>query len=184
MGIKQKLIKLDIGCGASKKEGFIGVDILKFEGVDIVHDLSKFPYPFEENSIDEIWMDNVLEHIENPILVMNEIYRICSNEARITISVPYFRSFYSIIDPTHRNYFGVSWFNYFDPSHVFNQRYKYTDARFSIDRIQFDREWLENCGFWHRMLISYAEKNPSLYESKISHLLPLNSLTFYLTALK
>lgn len=180
----ENALRLDIGCGSSKRDGHVGVDIIKLDGVDIVHDLTMFPYPFAENSVDEIWMDNVLEHLENPLLVMNEIYRICKNGAKITISVPYFRSFYATIDPTHRNYFGVNWFNYFDPSHIFNQRYKYTDARFQIDRIQFDREWTNNCGFWHRKLITFAEKNLNKYEAKLSHLLPLNSLTFYLTAIK
>ena len=34
-----KPLKLDLGCGLSKKEGFLGVDRRKFDGVDIVHDL-------------------------------------------------------------------------------------------------------------------------------------------------
>ena len=49
--------KLDLGCGRSKKAGFIGLDCLVLPGVDIVHDLTKFPYPFEDGLIDEIWMD-------------------------------------------------------------------------------------------------------------------------------
>lgn len=184
MKINENALKLDIGCGTSKRDGFIGVDIIMLEGVDIVHDLTKFPYPFVENSVEEIWMDNVLEHLENPLLVMNEIYRICKSDAKITISVPYFRSFYATIDPTHRNFFGVNWFNYFDPTHVFNQRYRYSDSRFQVNRIQFDREWANNSGFWHKKLIAFAEKHPDIYEAKLSHLIPLNSLTFYLKALK
>jgi predicted SAM-dependent methyltransferase len=88
------MIKLDLGCGASKKEGYIGVDSLKLPGVDIVHDLTFFPYPFSDNEIDEIIMDNVLEHLPQPLKVVEEIYRICKNNAQVTIAVPYFRSYY------------------------------------------------------------------------------------------
>ena len=68
------LKKIDFGCGSSKKEGYIGVDILSMPGVDIVHNLAQFPYPFEDNEIDEIWMDQVLEHIPNPLLVIEELF--------------------------------------------------------------------------------------------------------------
>jgi len=181
-----KNFKLDLGCGQSKKEGFIGVDILPFDNVDIVHDLKKFPYPFEDNVVDEIWMDNVLEHIPNPIKVVEEIYRIAKPDCKITISVPYFRSMYAFIDPTHVNFFGYFWFAYFDPTHIFNQRYNYSKATFKIEKIIFDREWLEKDGysFSKKLLVKLASKKPEFYETRLSHLFPFNSLTFYLLAIK
>lgn len=177
-------LKIDIGCGSSKKEGFIGIDIIQLDGVDIIHDLNQIPYPFEISTVDEIWMDNVLEHLEKPMIVIEEIYRICKNHARITIAVPYFRSFYAIIDPTHRNFFGVNWFNYFDPSHLFNEKYQYSKAKFQVEKIEFDREWKGNMKFFHKMLVRFAEKHPMKYEGKLSHIFPLNSLTYHLTVIK
>jgi len=176
-------IKLDIGCGISKKSNFLGVDILPLEGVDIVHNLNKFPYPFEENTVDEIWMDQVLEHLSEPMEVMEELYRISKNGASITIGVPYFRSFYAHIDPTHKNYFGVNWFSYFDPNHLFCKRYQYSKARFSVMKIEFDREWTKK-SFFHEIIVSFANKHLGFYESRLSHLYPLNSLTFSLKVLK
>ncbi|MGN6559110.1 MAG: class I SAM-dependent methyltransferase [Candidatus Nitrosocosmicus sp.] len=177
--------RIDLGCGNSKKEGFIGVDSLPLSNVDIIHNLTDFPYPFEDNEIDEIWMDNVLEHIPQPVKVMEEIYRICKNGARLNIAVPYFRSFYAFIDPTHVNFFGVWWFNYFDPRHRFYHKYQYSKAQFKIERIEFDREFKNGkINFFRRKLISYANKHPEKYEARFSHLFPLNSLTFYLTVLK
>jgi len=70
--------KLDIGCGAAKKEGFIGVDKIPFSGVDIVHNLDTFPYPFADNEFEEIEMRNVIEHFSDPSKVMEEIHRISS----------------------------------------------------------------------------------------------------------
>lgn len=127
-------LKLDIGCGGSKKSGFVGVDILPLDGVDVVHNLNQFPYPFEDESVIEIWMDNVLEHLEKPLLVLEELHRISKNHANITIAVPYFRSHYACIDPTHCNFFSVEYFNYFDPVHVFCQKYQYSKARFSLNK--------------------------------------------------
>ena len=180
------MVKLDLGCGASKKDGFIGVDSLKLPGVDIVHDLTIFPYPFEDNEVDEIMMDNVLEHLPQPLKVVEELYRICKNDALITIVVPYFRSYYATIDPTHVNFFGLNWFNYFDPSHPFQKKYQYSYAKFKVEKISFDKEWIDNKNrsWFHRRLIKLAEKNPTFYEARLSHLFPLNSLTFYLKVLK
>lgn len=179
------LKKVDFGCGSSKKCGFIGVDILAMPGVDIVHNLSEFPYPFRDDEIDEVWMDNVLEHIPSPIKVVEELHRICKSGAKIHIGVPYFRSAYSVIDPTHVNFFGVFWFNYFDPTHRFQSKYKYSNAKFNIDNIQFDRESKgKGINIFRKCLVRYAEKNLETYEMRLSHLLPLDSLTFHLTVLK
>jgi hypothetical protein len=116
---------------------------------------------------------------------MEEIYRISRNGARVVVSVPYFRSFYATIDPTHKNFFGVQWFNYFDPSHLFYSRYGYTKTQFRLDRLEFDREFKNGTmSLYHKLLVMLAEKYPCSYEARISHLLPLNSLTFYLTAVK
>lgn len=177
-------LKLDFGCGISKKEGFIGIDILPFANVDIVHDLGVLPYPLQDNVANEIWMDNVLEHLERPLQVLEELHRISKNHAKITIAVPYFRSFYSCIDPTHRNFFSVEYFNYFDPEHVFCQKYQYSKAHFLVKKIEFDREWYGKMGFLHKMLVLFAEKYPARYEARLSHLFPLNSLTFHLEVVK
>lgn len=176
-------MKLDIGCGTSKKDGFIGVDIMELPNVDIVHDLNTFPYPFEDDVLDEIWMDQVIEHLTQPVKVVEELHRICKNGASVIIGVPYFRSLYSVIDPTHRNFFGVNWFSYFDPKHPFYHRYQYSKASFFINKIEFDREWIKK-GFIHKRIVGFANKHSEMYESRFSHLYPLNSLTFYLTVLK
>jgi len=183
--LKNEMIstKLDIGCGSSKKEGFTGVDILKFPGVDIVHDLNHFPYPFKDNEIDEVWMDQVLEHLDEPMKVVEELFRICKNESTITISVPYFRSYCATIDPTHKNFFGIFWFSYFDPNHVHCKRYQYSKARFLQKNIEFDRG-IQKKGFIYKLLVRFAHKFPVFYEVRLSHLFPLDGITFNLKVLK
>jgi predicted SAM-dependent methyltransferase len=63
-------MKLNLGCGLKRIEGFTGVDIIKTPAVDVVHNLDVFPYPFADNSAEEIIMDNVLEHLDDVIKVL------------------------------------------------------------------------------------------------------------------
>jgi SAM-dependent methyltransferase len=179
----QRVRKLDFGCGSSKKDGFEGADILNLKGVEHVFDFNRFPYPFADNEFEEIWCDQVLEHLEHPLKVMGELYRISKPGCKITIGVPYFRSFYAVIDPTHRNLFGVHWFRYFDPDDDLCKRYKYTDARFKVSKLEFDREF-EKRGFFYNAIRKFANKKPHVYEQMISHLMPLSSLTFCLKTVK
>lgn len=56
-------IKLDIGCGASKQPGFIGLDLLDLPGVDIVHNIEKFPWPLPDESCCFAMASHLVEHI-------------------------------------------------------------------------------------------------------------------------
>ena len=48
-------MKLNIGCGKKILNGYINLDVVKLPGVDIVHDLNKYPWPFKDNYFDEIY---------------------------------------------------------------------------------------------------------------------------------
>lgn len=55
--------KIDLACGDNKKEGFFGIDMVDIEGVDLVHDLNVYPWPIEDNSIEEVNVSHYIEHI-------------------------------------------------------------------------------------------------------------------------
>lgn len=96
-------LKLNLGCGARLLPDYINVD--KYGQPDVQFDLETFPWPWADNSVIEIQLIHVLEHLGHYpptyLQIMQEIYRICQNGAKIYIKVPHFRhdSFYS--DPTH-----------------------------------------------------------------------------------
>ena len=109
---------------------------------------------------------------------MEEVNRICSKGATVKIIVPYFRSVWAFIDPTHKNFFTVDSFSYFDPRHPISQRYDYTLAKFYVEDIIFN-ETLPN-RFFKKVLIFIANKYPNKYEYYFSHLFPLDDITYYL----
>ena len=112
----QKVKKiLDLGCGKKKRSNAIGIDFNERTEADIIHDLNMFPYPLEDNTFDEIYIDNTLEHLDNIIAVMEEVHRICKKGGMVKVMVPYFRSAWASIDPTHKHYFTANSFAYFDP---------------------------------------------------------------------
>lgn len=174
-------ITLDLGCGKSKRSGAIGVDYSDRHDADIVHDLNTFPYPFEANEIDEIFMDNVLEHLDDPMAVMAEVHRILKPDGLVKVIVPYFRSVWAFIDPTHRHFFTVDSFAYYDPEHIICQKYDYVDTRFKVAQISFN-ETYEN-GWLRNIVVKIANKWPSRYEYYLSHLFPLDEIAYYLRKL-
>lgn len=93
--------KLDIACGDNKREGFTGVDKYKTDSVDIVHDLTVYPWPFEDNSVDEIWCSHYIEHVVDLCAFYKEIYRIMKVGATGIICAPFGKNNRAWQDPTH-----------------------------------------------------------------------------------
>jgi SAM-dependent methyltransferase len=81
--------KIDIGCGAFKKDGFLGVDFVPSPGVDHVVNLETDSLPFPDRSCEFIYSSHCIEHLSNPNRLFSEIGRVCRTGARIEIWVPY-----------------------------------------------------------------------------------------------
>lgn len=130
--------KLHLGCGRNILEGYINLDQANLDGVDVVHDLTLFPYPFSAEQFDEIIMIDVLEHLPNVIQTMEELHRICAPGARVTIRVPYYNSWDASHDPTHEHQFNENTFDFFDPRTKTGElRQYYSRARFQIYTIGY-----------------------------------------------
>src|SRR5262245_55625205 len=113
-----KGIKLDVGCGASKQDGWVGLDRRKLDCVDIVHDMEDTPWPLEADIANVILCSHILEHIDprNFLRVMSEIHRVGKHFCQVQISTPYAGSFGAYQDPTHtRPGFNEATWMYFDP---------------------------------------------------------------------
>lgn len=96
-------MKLNLGSGQNPVEGLINVD--KHGSPDVKWDLEVFPWPWPDDSVDEVLFHHSLEHmgerIETFIGIMKELYRVCSHGAIVHIAVPHPRHDNFIDDPTH-----------------------------------------------------------------------------------
>lgn len=99
-----KLLKLDLGCGPSKEVGFTGVDVLPFDGVDVVTDLRKTPWPWEDKSVDQVFTSHFVEHLEGSerIDFFNELYRVMAPGGKAEVIVPHWSNACAYGDPTHK----------------------------------------------------------------------------------
>ena len=95
------LLKLDLGCGENKKEGFIGVDL--YAKADQKVDLLTFPWPWKDSSVEEVHCSHFFEHIPGPTRVpwMDELWRVLIPSGKATIICPYWSSPRAIQDPMH-----------------------------------------------------------------------------------
>lgn len=131
----KELVRIDLACGQTKKEGFKGVDREKVEGVDFVHDLMEFPWPFADDSVYEFNCEHFVEHIphyvqgytkDGFVLFMEEVWRCLMPEGTIRIVCPYFMSEEAFQDPTHTRMISDRTFMYFDKTIVQEKLNHYT----------------------------------------------------------
>jgi SAM-dependent methyltransferase len=98
-------MKLNLGCGFNKKDGYVNVDKFETCAPDRVVDLEQTPWPFETSSVDEIQMIHVLEHLGADtdvfLAIVKELHRVCRPGARVLIEVPHPRHETFLNDPTH-----------------------------------------------------------------------------------
>jgi predicted SAM-dependent methyltransferase len=110
--IKPKL-KLELACGQHVEDGWTGVDIAATDAATIVHDLLEFPWPFEDESVDEARISHFIEHIphlcfhcrkeQDPFYAFfDELHRVLVPGGTVKIIVPYYTSGRAWQDPTHR----------------------------------------------------------------------------------
>ncbi len=126
--IPVKKVILNFGSGDTVMENAINIDHIKLPNVDMVFDFEKFPYPLESNSVDEIHMYFVLEHLFDHLGVMKELYRILKPGGMVYIRVPHGSGCYGAWGEfTH--YRGYSWYS-FDIFNFESKRSYYTDIRF------------------------------------------------------
>lgn len=112
-------MKLNIGSGLTRIEGFINVDAVQCvdekgnKYTDIICDIEKERLPFEDNSIDEIAVYETLEHLDNLIFAMNEMWRVLKPEGFLKGKVPREGGRGALADPTHKRTFITDTFDYF-----------------------------------------------------------------------
>ncbi|HEY7961521.1 MAG TPA: methyltransferase domain-containing protein [Solirubrobacteraceae bacterium] len=167
---------LDIGCGAAKTPGAVGLDISADTDADIVHDLDELPYPIADASFDQILLQDVIEHVREPIRVFEELHRIARPGARIQLRTPHFSSVLAYGDPTHRHYFStIAIRSLAEPRFA-----HYTDVRFRVEHVTLDL-WL---AFRALGIGALANRFPEPYERYLAFRFPAMNIRAEFEALK
>jgi len=115
-------VMLDIGCGASKSRGSIGIDRSNYETVDIVGDAIEILRCFPDSSVDAIITRHFIEHVDDLDTLLAEFVRVTRLGATLEIVAPHFSNPYFYSDPTHRRYFGLYTFCYFAEADLFSRK--------------------------------------------------------------
>ena len=87
----------------NRLEGYVNVD--RYGEPDLRHDLEVLPWPWPDDSVSEVVLKHVLEHLGQApsvyLAIMKELYRVCQDGATIRVIVPYHRHDHFYNDPTH-----------------------------------------------------------------------------------
>ena len=132
---QSNIMQLIVGCGPNwpKRKGDIFLDVLPFNGVDVVHNLDQCPWPFKENEFDEVSAIHVVEHLQSLLDFMNECHRILKPGGSLYIETPEAGADLDLqfADPTHvRCYRKHTFVNYFTRAEA--PKFGYTDKYWSI----------------------------------------------------
>jgi hypothetical protein len=152
---QQATLKLNIGCGFNKLNGYLNIDKMPSCNPDQVVDLEG-AWPFADNSVIEIQASHVLEHLAAStdvfLSLMQEIYRVCANNALIFIQVPHYQHWTFHSDPTHVRKILPETFKLFDQEqnrfHIENKHANtplgiYCNVDFVLEKITpyYDEPW-------------------------------------------
>jgi SAM-dependent methyltransferase len=159
--------KLHLGCGHVIKPGWVNLDSAPLPGVDVVHDIEKFPWPFEDASFDHISAFQLLEHVEY-IPVLKEAHRILRPGGTFEIAVPHFTSRHNWSDPTHKKSFSIRTFEFFIRHSRYNRDYYFDFAfgRIARQRLLFEKKWLVY-NYPVEALVNLHPKIAVLYEATL-----------------
>lgn len=104
LAIVPQVVRLDIGCGMRKKEGFHGIDCRKFDGVDTVMNAGTDPWPWATDSVEEAHASHFVEHLSahERIHFANELHRVLVPGGKALIITPNWSSARAYGDLTHQ----------------------------------------------------------------------------------
>jgi SAM-dependent methyltransferase len=93
---KEVCLVLDVGCGPgqhrneiSRRAEYVGMDFDRSLSPEVVCDFNTEKFPFPDNHFDFVFSDSVLEHVMNPFVVMDEMYRVLKPGGRGYLLVPF-----------------------------------------------------------------------------------------------
>jgi SAM-dependent methyltransferase len=172
---------LEVGCGNDKIAGATGIDIVAGSQADIVHDLNAVPWPLADSSFEVIRLWSILEHLRDPVAVMQEVHRVAKPAATVLIGTPHFSGTDAYTDPSHMHFFSARFIDYFIPGTELSTEYGfYGTARFRLDERRVTLS-----PFWSRLrLTRVMNAILPIYETYLCYVIRGADIQLKLTVLK
>lgn len=158
-------LRLNLGSGGRPLDGYVNVDRNpKAPGVNVVHDLDQYPWPFETESVHEVLMSQCLEHLIDHNRAMKEVHRVLTNGGIAMIRVPHFTWQLAFQDPTHRHFFAYNTFSYYARDSG------YFDFKFSSCKTKLI--FGKRLSVWNFLLEPLFNRFPTAYEQSPLRIFP------------
>ena len=164
--------KINLGCGNDIKEEYINVDIMNISGVNIICDIEGI-LPFKDNSISEIILTHVIEHIKNLESFLKELYRVSRAGCIIKIRTPYFSHESAFSHYQHIRRFTWTTFDLFDNDHP---EHFHTNLNLKIIKKELRGRFLGNKTPFNLC--------PRLYQEYLCWILPTKEIYYELEVIK
>lgn len=127
-------IRVDIGCGSNKQTvpgRYIGVDKREYPGVDVVKNVER-GMPFADRSVDYVYASHFLEHVDDLIFVMDEIWRVLKKKGIFYIVSPLWTTKYAYAHPDHKRLIHPKLWNWWEPEREGDREHYGAKAQFAI----------------------------------------------------
>jgi predicted SAM-dependent methyltransferase len=136
------MTQLNLGSGSVPEAGFVNVDIVSIPEVDVVWDLDKAPWPWIDQCVSLIKAYDIFEHVNDPILFMQEAWRVLRPGGVLDLHVVFWKSESAYTDPTHKRFCTQHTFDYWVPGTEMNDKYGEAYA----GEAEFDKQLVEMDG--------------------------------------
>lgn len=136
-------LKISLGAGTEPEsgDGWVNLDIVPMPGIDVVHNLMQYPWPFATSTADYIKAKDIIEHMathlpdgrSSLIAFIEEAHRILQPGGTLWIQTPAWDADFLWIDPTHVRGYDERSFDFFDPDSDFGRSTGfYSEAKFKV----------------------------------------------------
>lgn len=134
-------MRLNLGAGRDIQKGYVNIDALPLPGIDVVHDLGRYPWPIGDAEVESIRAVDVVEHLPSHtsdgrpgvVAFVEECHRALVIGGELFIQTPRYDAEFLWIDPTHVRGFHEQSFDFFDPKKPFGMSTGfYSRAKFCV----------------------------------------------------
>jgi ubiquinone/menaquinone biosynthesis C-methylase UbiE len=182
-------VQLELGCGDRKRhQQAIGIDLLDYEGVDVVGDVLEVLKQIPAGCVDAVFSYHFIEHVDSIEALLDELARVVKADGVVEFVAPHFSNPYFYSDPTHRTFFGLYTLCYLSHSTLFTRTVPTYRKKLCFELLSVDLGFKSHRTFVLRYAIKYllgkvfnsCRYMKELYEENFCYLVPCYEIKYRL----